>query len=494
MYVLEAENRSTILTCFFRCFNLSHTSNSYYRLRHPPDKSNRVNVKKKNAPPEIPPLGIGQLSLVEHALCPLESRRLSVNHGGVHLTSHQFTDSTGRRKTARVRISSPLGLTPTDEFYLWGLLALTFSQPEPIPEFFATPHYCLRQLQVIDQHSKRGGRQYRLFAESLARLAAVNYQNDGFYDPIRREHRRISFGFLSYSLPLDDDSSRAWRIVWNSLFFEMVQAIGGHLWFDLNLYRQLDPASRRLFLLLCKFFRRKQTSPRIDLQELGVQVMGFAPSLSERDLKIKVRRAASRLEEHHIVGESVIQSNPTERRSKTTVQFSRGTYFRKDRTSKSAQHVESPLTELMRVIGLDDSAIRRCLRDYKHSVLQQWIDITLAARERRGESFFRRSAAAYFFDNVKHAATGNRTPPDWWHDLQRQERQRRPTSRGKSKRQSATSNGKIVEPSLSNVLYRQFRELGQPEDVARTNAERFARTCEREVTPGAQAAILQLLK
>ena len=31
-------------------------------------------------------------------------------------------------------------------------------------------------------------------------------------------------------------------------------------------------------------------------------------------------------------------------------------------------------------------------------------------------------------------------------------------------------------------------------DVARTNAERFARTCEREVTPDAQAAILQLLK
>lgn len=453
-----------------------------------------MNLKTKITPPENPSLGIGQLSLVEHALCPLESRNSSVNCGGVHLTSHQFTDPAGRRKTARVRISSPLGLTPTDEFYLWGLLALTFSQSEPIPNFVATPHYCLRQLQVIDQHSKRGGRQYRQFAESLARLAAVNYQNDGFYDPIRREHRRISFGFLSYSLPLDDDSSRAWRIMWNSLFFEMVQAVGGHLWFDLNLYRQLDPASRRLFLLLCKFFRRKQTSPRFDLQELGVQVMGFAPSLSERDLKVKVRRAASTLEEHNIVGESVIQSKSTERRSKTTVQFSRGDYFRNDRTTKSALHVESPLTELMREIGLDDAAIRRCLRDYKHEILQQWIDITLAARERRGESFFRRSAAAYFFDNVKHAAKGTRTPPDWWHNLHRQERQRRPASRGKSKKQSATSNGQIVEPSMRNVLYRRFRELGQTEDMARTNAERFANTCDREVSPAAQAAILQLLK
>ena len=28
-----------------------------------------------------------------------------------------------------MRVACPEGLSPTDEFYLWGLLSLTFSQP-----------------------------------------------------------------------------------------------------------------------------------------------------------------------------------------------------------------------------------------------------------------------------------------------------------------------------------------------------------------------------
>ena len=99
-------------------------------------------------------------------------------------------------------MTCPLGLTAHDEFYLWGLLALTFSQPEPESEFHATPHYCLRQLGVIDQHDRRGGRQYRQFSTALERLSAVRYQNQAFYDPVRAEHRRVSFGLFSYSLPL----------------------------------------------------------------------------------------------------------------------------------------------------------------------------------------------------------------------------------------------------------------------------------------------------
>jgi len=452
-----------------------------------------VNGKTKSGHSDSTLLGMGQLSLVEHALCPLDSRLSSVNRSVVHLTSHQFTDKAGKRRTARVRISSPLGLTPTDEFYLWGLLALTCSQPEPSPEFSATPHYCLRQLQIIDQHSKRGGRQYRQFAESLARLAAINYQNDGFYDPVRREHRRISFGILSYSLPLDDDSSRAWRIVWNSVFFEMVQAFGGHLWFDLSVYHQLDPASRRLFLLLSKVFRRKQVSPRFDLHELGVQVMGFAPTLTRRDLKIKVRRAISRLEEQHIVSQSAIQSAGTGRKAATTIQLTRGAHYCSTRVSGTPR-IESPLAELMKTIGLDARAIRRCLRDYSHTILQQWIDITLAARERHGERFFRRSAAAYFIDNVKNAAKGTRTPPDWWHDLQRQERQSKSARQSKPKKQHTTAIDHDDAKSLTNILYQQFRDLGQSEDSARTNAQRFAETCEQSASPESQAAILQLLK
>ncbi len=57
-------------------------------------------------------------------------------------------------------------------------------------------------------------------------------------------------------------------------------------------------------------------------------------------------------------------------------------------------------------------------------LLAEWVDITLAARERFGETFFKRSPAAYFTDNVKAAAVGRRTPPDWWLDVRKEEQRR----------------------------------------------------------------------
>jgi hypothetical protein len=63
------------------------------------------------------------------------------------------------------------------------------------------------------------------------------------------------------------------------------------------------------------------------------------------------------------------------------------------------------------------------LREHPARLLQEWADITLAAMERRGKRFFRRSPQAYFIDNVKNAAAGGRTPPDWWHRLRRSEQQ-----------------------------------------------------------------------
>ena len=121
-------------------------------------------------------------------------------------------------------------------------------------EFHATPHYCLRRLNVVDQHARRGGRQYRQFTQAIERLSLIRYRNDSFYDPVRGEHRRVSFGFFSYSLPLNPQSSRAWRFGWDPIFFDLVRATGGHFRFDLDIYRRLDPASRRLLLLRASSF------------------------------------------------------------------------------------------------------------------------------------------------------------------------------------------------------------------------------------------------
>ena len=79
----------------------------------------------------------------------------------------------------------PLGLSPQDELFLWGLLALTLADESSAGELHATRHYMLRNLGVIDPATRRGGRQYASFTQAIDRIAAVQYFNDSFYDPIR---------------------------------------------------------------------------------------------------------------------------------------------------------------------------------------------------------------------------------------------------------------------------------------------------------------------
>src|SRR5262249_4345418 len=107
--------------------------------------------------------GLTQFSLVEHALCPIDAAT-SLQPNLVHHAHHFFTDTKTRtRKKATARVLCPDGLSASDEFYLWGLLALTFSQSEPLADFQATPYFCLRQLGLIDARGSRGGKSFELF-------------------------------------------------------------------------------------------------------------------------------------------------------------------------------------------------------------------------------------------------------------------------------------------------------------------------------------------
>ena len=244
--------------------------------------------------------GLAQLSLVEHSLCPLDVSA-SLVENLVHDAAYLYLDRNRHMRQAKARVIMPGGLSASDEFYLWGLLALTFAQPEPGGSLHATPHYCLRQLGVIDQHASRGGEQYRLFEKAIERLSQVTYLNDRFYDPIRKEHRKVGFGFLSYSLPLDSESCRAWHIAWDPIFYDIVRATGGSYRFDLATYRDLDPASRRLFLLLSKILSRRDSSPRFDVRHLTVNVLGFSPSLAIRNMKVKLWRCVERMIEVEVI-------------------------------------------------------------------------------------------------------------------------------------------------------------------------------------------------
>lgn len=360
-------------------------------------------------------VGVGQLSLVEHALCPLESKRSA---SLVHRVSYHFSDGQRRRQTATVRVFAPLGLFPGDELYLWGLLALTLSQPEQDSSLDATPHWCLRQLGLIDAGTRRGGRQYQQFAAALERLSAVSYLSSACYDPMCGEYRQVSFRFFSYSLPTNPQSNRAWNIAWDDVFFRLVRSTGGSMRFDLNLYRALDPAARRLFLLLNKVGYRKGRMPVFDLEHLAVDVLGLSPSLAIRDMKVKVSRTLKRLEAVGVVERGVIQRVAL---GKFTVTLERGPSMSAKSDRESAA-TESPLVEGLVALGFDPHSAASLVRRYPRKLVALWIDITQAALERFGRQHFHKSPMAYLVDSLSKAAMGTRTPPDWWQEIRNAEK------------------------------------------------------------------------
>jgi hypothetical protein len=429
--------------------------------------------------------GISQLSLVEHALCPLDSRT-SLRENLRHESEYRYTDVEGRSQLARAVVHCPVGLSPGDEFYLWGLLALCFAETEPRIEFQATPHFCLRKLGLISPESK-GGKSYRLFRDALRRLSAVRYQNERFYDPIRREHRDVSFGLFSYSLPLAPESSRAWRIVWDPLFFDYCQAAASQLRFDLEVYRKLDHASRRLFLLLSKVFWRRPLSPCFDVRHLAIDVLGFSANLATRTLRVKVSRCADVLQRHEVLAAATEVTLPVIRKQgkgRYAAQFVRGSYFKRQRANHKPLAIEdSPLCDPLRAIGFDAATITRILARHGTEQIQLWADVTLAAMERKGASFFRRSPQAFFMNSIQNAARGQRTPPEWFWTLRQQEQQRRADHARRARSRAKPSQAERAldlnqnNADLTASLVACFLAAGQSEADAQRNARRLASQC-----------------
>lgn len=320
-------------------------------------------------------------------------------------------------------MNMPMGFSPVDEFHLWGMLALTLQQPKPEMHFSATPHFILRELGCINAASRRGGKNYRLFRESIDRIAVSSYMNDSFYDPKRKIHDRYVFGFLKYRAPQDLKSGRLWHFSWDPIFFELCSAVGGRLRFDLQIYRNLDPAGRRLFLLLHKIFHRRRTSPVFSVQELMTHVLGYSDTLKTGERNQKLRQIAGRLD-----AANVIEFHPNDieiKRGSYQVQFHRGPHFDDLREGrKSAVTGKSALVDALGTLGFEKADAGRICSRYKPSLLREWIDITVAFEERNGPTAFKRSRQAFLVDSLKHAAAGNRIAPDWWQEIRRREERR----------------------------------------------------------------------
>lgn len=433
-----------------------------------------------------------QLTLVEHALCPLDVG-VSLQPGFRFETQFAYSDRNRNRKQSRIQIAAIDGLSAHDELYLWGLLSIALSQKEQRPEFMATPYFCLRRLGLINEH--KGGREFELFRAAIKRLAGVRYQSDAFYDPIRGEHRAVSFGFLNYSLPLGEDSHRAWRFAWDPIFFELAQATGGTLAFDLSLYRELTPAARRLYLFLKKLFWRSEMTPRLDLRQIAIEVLGFASHLETSRLRQKVGQCIEQLVRADFarLPAGVADAETMFRREgpgRYLFELHRGPRFNPSDTQR-LQAKDSPLFEPLKSIGFDEMTIARLIGQYSARLLEEWSDITLAAMERKlhheGKSFFTKSPMAYFMSNIKEASAGRRTPPDWWRDLRKHEREierQQECSKLKLLREHSAeadfdeylrNDARDEFMALMERLSADLRTSGQSEHDARTNAEYMAR-------------------
>ncbi len=427
---------------------------------------------------------------MEHALCPLDVRE-SLAPGSLHTVEYPFTDQNRNRKTATAQVACPFGLSPHDELYLYGLLALTFSQPEPSIDFYATPHWCLKQLGIVDAANEQGKR-YQLFRDAIRRLAGVVYENDRFFDPVRGEHRDVAFGLLKYSLPVDavptagGGSSRAWHFVWDQQFFRFAEAIRGSFSFDFDLYRSLDTASRRLFLLLQKIFWRNDHTPAFELRQLGINTLGFSETLRTTEIKQKLARCAGTLLQHEIIQlppgvHDVKELFEKQGKGRHVVRFHRGPYFDRKPTIANRDLADSPLVEPLQAIGFDPRTIARILKTYKPRLVQEWSDITLAAVERK---LIRQSPQAYFTHYIREAAEKQTTPPDWWREQQKREfLARREQSRPRSEEGSEEAafekylrdRGQQAFEQVMRGIFDRLREAGQSETEARHNAEYTAR-------------------
>lgn len=364
--------------------------------------------------------GLGQLTLVEHALSPLAS--LAGNTAFVHESRFRYVGSDGRSLVGEARITAAHGLKPSDELLLWGLLAVAVRSSSA--EIHATPHSLLRRLHGISSQTAHGGRDYQAFRQSLRRLSGVTYACNGFYDPIRREHRDVAFGILSYDLPFKNQPDRAWRIAFDRLFFEYCGVAGGRLFFRWQIYRDLDVASRRLYLFLAKIFCRREWTHWLDVRELAVEVLGFAPTLDIRNLKQKLIRVVRRLMEVEVLDAHtpLIVKTLFKKRSKGcySVRLKRGplAVHRSPRPAEGdannfARVGESTHARLIQ-LGMTAREIERLSLRYAAEQIELWTEITSVARDRFGDAFFRKGPIPYLRDNLKAASAQIRVPPDWW--------------------------------------------------------------------------------
>ena len=121
--------------------------------------------------------------------------------------------------------------------------------------------------------------------------------------------------------------------------------------FNLRLYSELDVASRRLFLFVNKMFSRRTTSPSLALKHLGNEILGYSPTMSSADLKIRVKKAIRRLQAVGVINdEKLFFARDKHGRQVITLKRHKDYLVNRNRITQ----IESPFFEQLIEIGMDD--------------------------------------------------------------------------------------------------------------------------------------------
>jgi hypothetical protein len=110
----------------------------------------------------------------------------------------------------------------------------------------------------------------------------------------RFPHSGVKYPKLSEKPP-STGVSRAWRFAWDPIFWELCSTTARALRIDLQIYRDLSPAARRLYLLLKKLFWRSDQTTGLDIRDLGVHVLGFSPASPTKEIKRKLSSCVDEL-------------------------------------------------------------------------------------------------------------------------------------------------------------------------------------------------------
>ena len=267
-----------------------------------------------------------------------------------------------------------------------------------------------------------GGSNRKQVRETIRRLGNVNYRNENFFDPVRKEYREVSFKFFSYNIPKDNDSYRPWTIAFDPVFFEFCEVWGGFLGFHHQRYSKFRPATGRLFLWLKKLlYKNKTVTPYYDVEHFCVNVLGSSPGMAAKKYNERVKDCAKDLAKAGIIE---LPERGTKdlceklRSGRFRIRFHRGPQL-EDTAEDTGIDAENPAVELLNRIGLDKHAIRRTLKAFDIGFINEGADLTIARME-RGMGFTR-TPMAFFVDYVTKRSAGEATLPDWFRAMKKEE-------------------------------------------------------------------------